>query len=126
MACSKAEKHFLTVEQIFQRLDAATIEAIVRLQLRSLEARLAERGLGLEVSAEAVAHLARVGYEPAFGARPVRRAIRSLLEDPMATQLISGLLVEGDTVDVQCEGDGDGARLVVGPLSMPSAEEEAA
>jgi ATP-dependent Clp protease ATP-binding subunit ClpB len=75
---------------IFRRLDRPAIERIVRLQLAELATRLAERELALEASDQAVSALAEAGYQPAFGARPVKRALRQHVEDRLAQDLIAG------------------------------------
>ncbi len=75
---------------IFNRLSREDIQKIVRLQVRSLGKRLAERGLAFEVTDAAVERLAELGYDPAFGARPVKRALRQHVEDDLAIKLIAG------------------------------------
>jgi len=91
---------------VFRRLDRVHIEQIVRLQLRGLGRRLEDRSLALEVTDAAVAALAEEGYNPAFGARPVARSIRRLLENPLSFEMISGRLrgARGVRVDVASEG----------------------
>ena len=88
---------------IFDRLDADAIHAIVGLQLAELAGRLETRGLSLTVTDEAVAAIAREGYDPAFGARPVKRAIRKLVEDPLAFELIAGTF--RDAAGIRIHGD---------------------
>jgi ATP-dependent Clp protease ATP-binding subunit ClpB len=75
---------------IFRRLDKEAIEKIVGLHVGELAERLALQGLKLKVSPSAVELLAQEGYDPAFGARPVKRALRKLIEDPLSIKLISG------------------------------------
>ena len=75
---------------VFRPLAPEQIRTIVELQLRSLRERLADRDLTLEVSEAAIDHLASEGYDPAFGARPLRRAIQRQLQDPLALQLLAG------------------------------------
>ena len=75
---------------IFNRLNRDAIRKIVVLELRGLTERLAARALSLVVSEEAIGILATEGYDPAYGARPVRRAIRKLVEDPLSLKLIAG------------------------------------
>jgi ATP-dependent Clp protease ATP-binding subunit ClpB len=75
---------------IFERLGREHIDAIVDLQLDRFRKRLAERGLTLTLTPEARRLLADEGYEPAYGARPLKRAIQRMLENPLAMQLLSG------------------------------------
>jgi len=85
---------------IFHTLSLAQIKAIVEIQLKRVEKRLAERKLGLEVTEQAKEFLAREGYDPVFGARPLRRAIQRVLQDPLARRLLEHEFTEGDTVRV--------------------------
>ncbi len=90
---------------IFRRLTQEQIRAIVDLQVERLQARVAERKVALEVSDAARDLLARVGYDPVYGARPLRRVVQRLLENPLAMRIISGEISEGATVGVDAEGD---------------------
>jgi ATP-dependent Clp protease ATP-binding subunit ClpB len=83
---------------IFRPLGKAEISQIVDLQLRSLRKRLEEKKLKLELSSQARDLLIETGYDPAFGARPLRRAIQQLILDPLAKELIAGHFKEGDTI----------------------------
>ena len=85
---------------IFHTLSLTQIKAIVEIQLKRVEKRLAERKLGLEVTEQAKEFLAREGYDPVFGARPLRRAIQRVLQDPLARRLLEHEFAEGDTVRV--------------------------
>jgi len=89
----------------FRSLTEADIERIVGIQLRHLAARLAARRLTLDVGDEAAAWLARVGYDPAYGARPLKRVIQRKIADPLALALLEGRYAEGDTVHVGVAGD---------------------
>lgn len=93
---------------VFHPLDKAQIRQIARIQLRGLEARLRDRGIGLKVSDAALSVLADIGFDPVYGARPLKRAIQSQLENPLAQQILAGAFVSGDTVQV----DAAGGRLV--------------
>jgi ATP-dependent Clp protease ATP-binding subunit ClpB len=90
---------------IFRRLDAGQIRQIVDIQLRQLESRLAGRGVTLDVDDAARDWIAREGYDPAYGARPLKRVIRRQLEDRIARLLLSGEAIEGTTVRVSVSGD---------------------
>lgn len=89
---------------VFHPLDKAQIKAIARIQLRGLEKRLAERGIRIEVSDNAFELLGNVGFDPVYGARPLKRAIQQQLENPLAQQILSGAFGNGDTVRVDAEG----------------------
>jgi ATP-dependent Clp protease ATP-binding subunit ClpB len=84
----------------FEPLTREQIGSIVELQLARLRERLAERGLGLELTREAAEHLAEAGWDPAYGARPLKRAIQRLVENPLALRLLEGDFGEGDTIRV--------------------------
>jgi ATP-dependent Clp protease ATP-binding subunit ClpB len=90
----------------FHPLSREQIGEIVELQLRRVEERLAERGLRLELTDEARAALAEAGWDPTYGARPLKRAIQRLLENPLALRLLEGEFAEGDTIRVDA-GDGE-------------------
>ena len=92
---------------IFRRLDQVAIRAIVELELSTLEARLQERGLDLELDEPALNLLAREGFDPAFGARPVKRALRRLMEDPLALALLEGRFNEVSTIKVSVDSESD-------------------
>jgi len=90
----------------FKALSREQLGEIVDMQLTRLRQRLAERGLGLELSDEAKQALADAGWDPAYGARPLKRAIQRLLENPLALRLLEGDFGEGDTVRVDArEGE---------------------
>ena len=78
---------------------------IVRLQLAQLNRLLADQRLRVEASDGAVELLAREGFDPDFGARPLKRALQRLVSDPLATRVLAGELGEGDTVLLDVEGD---------------------
>ncbi len=89
----------------FRALDRADMAAIVGIQLKYLARRLAARRLTLEVSPEAEFWLAERGYDPAFGARPLKRVIQKEIGDRLALDLLEGRYSEGSTVKVDIEGD---------------------
>jgi ATP-dependent Clp protease ATP-binding subunit ClpB len=88
----------------FERLTREQLADIVELQLARLRNRLAERGLSLELTDAAKQHLAEAGWDPQFGARPLKRALQRLVENPLALRLLEGEFEEGDTVRVDVEG----------------------
>ncbi|MCC4597212.1 ATP-dependent chaperone ClpB [Xanthomonas campestris pv. phormiicola] len=89
---------------VFHPLDKAQIKSIARIQLGGLDKRLAERGLKIELSDRALELLGNVGFDPVYGARPLKRAIQSQLENPLAQQILSGQFLSGDTIRVEAEG----------------------
>jgi ATP-dependent Clp protease ATP-binding subunit ClpB len=89
---------------VFHPLDKSQIREIAKIQLRGLDKRLAERGLRLELSDQALALVGNVGFDPVYGARPLKRAIQQQLENPLAQRVLSGEFANGDTVQVDAEG----------------------
>ncbi|EHR71338.1 ATP-dependent chaperone ClpB [Burkholderiales bacterium JOSHI_001] len=85
---------------VFHALDQKNIESIARIQLRILEQRLARMEMKLEVSAEALAEIAKVGFDPVFGARPLKRAIQQRIENPVAKLILEGRFGPKDVVPV--------------------------
>jgi ATP-dependent Clp protease ATP-binding subunit ClpB len=85
---------------IFHALGKKEIEKIVELQLLRLSDRLQERQITLEVMPAARALLADLGYEPAYGARPLKRTIQREVMDPLALQILEGKYKEGDTARI--------------------------
>jgi ATP-dependent Clp protease ATP-binding subunit ClpB len=90
---------------VFRALTEAELAKIVEIQLEGLRKRLAERRITLEVTEAARAHLARVGYDPVFGARPLKRAIQREVETPVARLIVAGKLRDGGAVRVDVVGD---------------------
>ena len=91
---------------VFHALEKEHILAIVDLMMKDLRKRLQEQEIALEVSAEAKEKLVEEGYDPAYGARPLRRTIQRLVEDPLAEDLLKGRYQAGDTVKVEMTKDG--------------------
>lgn len=100
---------------VFHPLDSSQIKQIARIQLLRLEQRLQERDYQLQVSEAALDKLAAVGFDPLFGARPLKRAIQQHLENSLAQSLLQGDLLPGSTIII----DHDGERFVIG--SQPRA-----
>jgi ATP-dependent Clp protease ATP-binding subunit ClpB len=91
---------------IFSRLDPTQLRAIVDIQLERLRRRLAERDLELLVTDEAMQRLAELGYDPVYGARPLKRVIRKQVEDGLAKALLTGAITDGQQVVVDLAPDG--------------------
>ena len=97
---------------LFHRLSAAHMGPIVDIQVKRLQKLLEDRKIRIELTDAARAWLGRVGYDPVYGARPLKRAIQKYLQDPLADMIIAGQLKDGQTVRVD-EGDGG---LVITPV----------
>ena len=102
---------------VFKPLSREQLGEIVELQLTRLRERLAERGLGLELTDEAKELVAEAGWDPTYGARPLKRALQRLVENPLALRLLEGEFAEGDTVRV----DGRDGELVFEKAAAPVA-----
>jgi ATP-dependent Clp protease ATP-binding subunit ClpB len=102
---------------IFHRLSLREIKLIVGIQLRILQRRLAGRKLDIEVSDGAKEYLAREGFDPLYGARPLKRAIQRLVQDPLARRVLEGEFQEGDRIRV----DVAGGEIVLERLGTPTA-----
>ncbi|MBB1088569.1 ATP-dependent chaperone ClpB [Lysobacter sp. SG-8] len=89
---------------VFHPLTKSQIREIAKIQLAGLDRRLAERGLRLELSDNAIALLGNVGFDPVYGARPLKRAIQQQLENPLAQKILAGEFVSGDTIVADAEG----------------------
>jgi ATP-dependent Clp protease ATP-binding subunit ClpB len=101
---------------IFEPLGREQIAQIVEIQLRDLRKRLAERGMTLELTPAARQRLADIGFDPVFGARPLRRAIQQRIVQPLAVRMLSGDFHDGDAILVDADGDGFAFRRVSPPL----------
>lgn len=88
---------------VFHSLDAKNIESIARIQLRTLIARLQKMDLNMEVSEAAIAELAKVGFDPVFGARPLKRAIQQRIENPLSKLLLEGKFPPKSTIPVDVD-----------------------
>jgi ATP-dependent Clp protease ATP-binding subunit ClpB len=90
---------------VFHPLNREQVAKVVDLQLARLEQQLAKRGLRLEVTPAARDRVATLGYDPSFGARPVKRVIQQMIQNPLATELLRGNYPEGSTVEVDVDGE---------------------
>jgi len=105
---------------VFHPLDQEHIKKIVGVMLKSLQKRLEQNGITMQVSDEAIAHLAQKGFDPVFGARPLRRAIQTMVEDKFAEHMLEGTVKSGDTVNIGF----DGTNLVFETRSSASQKAE--
>jgi len=108
---------------VFNGLSKQHLGVIIRLQLKRVEGLLAARGIKLEVTEAAQALLMADGYDPAYGARPMRRSIQRLIQDPLALQLLAGEYLAGETIVVDKNSDG---KLKFEKQGVPAAEPTAA
>jgi ATP-dependent Clp protease ATP-binding subunit ClpB len=106
---------------VFRALTEAELEKIVEIQLDGLRRRLTERRITLEVSKPTYAYLARVGYDPVFGARPLKRAIQREVETPVARLIVAGKLRDGGRVRVDVAGDALSVDVAADPPRVASA-----
>jgi ATP-dependent Clp protease ATP-binding subunit ClpB len=90
---------------VFARLDREQLGAIVALQAGRLRRRLADRGVELEITEAARDLLGREGYDPAYGARPLKRVVQRRIENPLAQRVLSGAIRDGDRVLIDADGD---------------------
>jgi ATP-dependent Clp protease ATP-binding subunit ClpB len=102
---------------LFNRLGRGQLKDIVQIQLGHLRRLLADRRITLEISDAALAWLADAGYDPVYGARPLKRVIQRHLQDPLALMILDGRVRDGDAVKVDAE---DGT-LVINGASMAAA-----
>ena len=86
---------------VFHPLAATQIEKIAGIQVEALSKRLADQEITLTVSTEALALIAQVGFDPIFGARPLKRAIQQELENPLAQKLLAGEFSAGDVLSIE-------------------------
>jgi len=106
---------------IFNALGKDQLAKIVILLLKGVEKLLAERQITLELTPAAQELLLREGYDPAYGARPLRRTIQRLIQDPLALQILRGMVLPGDHVCVDRDGQKDVMRFDRTPLKQPAA-----
>ncbi len=102
---------------VFNQLTKIEIERIIEVQLEKLRKTLAERGIEISLDASALKLLSDEGYDPNFGARPLKRAIQTLIQNPLAVKLLKGEILSGQTVNVSCE---DGELVFQTVSSMPT------
>jgi ATP-dependent Clp protease ATP-binding subunit ClpB len=105
---------------IFNPLGKEQLETIVGLLLRGVEKLLAERQITLELTPAAKELLVREGYDPAYGARPLRRTIQRMIQDPLAMQILEGKVLPGERIRVDRDGQKDAMRFERMPSQKPA------
>ncbi len=105
---------------IFNPLGKEELERIVGLLLKSVEKLLAERQITLELTPAANELLLREGYDPAYGARPLRRTIQRLIQDPLALQILEGTVLPGSHIRVDRDGKRDAMKFETAPAKKPA------
>jgi ATP-dependent Clp protease ATP-binding subunit ClpB len=96
---------------VFHALNEEHLKQIVDIQLLGLKARLGERHISLQLTDEARTRLVRTGYDPSYGARPLKRAIQREIETPLARQILGGTVKDGQTVWIDADENGGGLRF---------------
>jgi ATP-dependent Clp protease ATP-binding subunit ClpB len=108
---------------VFKPLNEAQLAEIVGLLLNGVERRLADARISLEVTDAAAALVARLGYDPLYGARPLRRAIQRMIENPLAKRILAGEITAGQKVRIDASGE-ELAFEVLGEGEEPAPDRE--
>ena len=87
---------------VFHSLSREHVHEIARNQIHYLHQRLSDRGMTLQISEDALDQIAQVGFDPVYGARPLRRAIQAEIENPLAKEILNGEFTTGDVIEVNC------------------------
>src|SRR5262249_35683309 len=107
---------------VFHKLGQAELRLIVDVQLKRFDKLLSDRNLSLELTPAAIALLCERGYDPAYGARPLKRAIQKYLQDPLAKRIIAGDFQPGDKI----RGDRKGDQIEFGKVLFSGAQDHEA
>jgi ATP-dependent Clp protease ATP-binding subunit ClpB len=106
---------------VFHALSEDDLKKIVEIQLAGLRGRLEERHITLTLTEEARTRLVRIGYDPHYGARPLKRAIQKEIENPLAKRIVSGDVRDGQTIQIDADPNGPGLKWqVVTPAGQPA------
>jgi ATP-dependent Clp protease ATP-binding subunit ClpB len=103
---------------VFHALSEEDLKTILDIQLAGLRARLEERHITLELTEDARTRLVRIGYDPHYGARPLKRAIQKEIENPLAKRIVSGEIQDGQTIRIDADPKGSG---LVWQVETPAA-----
>ena len=104
---------------VFRSLTVEEITKIVDLLLKRVRDQLKAQGMSLEISQPAKEHIIKLGYDQAYGARPLRRTIQNLIEDPLAEHLLLGRYNQGDTISIDLDPDGKGLSITADEAKTP-------
>jgi len=107
---------------VFHALNEEHLKQIVDIQLAGLRARLEERHISLQLTDAARTRLVRSGYDPNYGARPLKRAIQREVETPLAKQILGGAVKDGQTVWIDADAAGGGGLRFETKATVPDAE----
>jgi ATP-dependent Clp protease ATP-binding subunit ClpB len=102
---------------IFKQLGLDELKQIIKIQIQGLTRMLADRGIQMKITESAEELLAREGFDPVYGARPLKRAIQSLIQNPLAMKLLSGEFKPGETIEIRGDLDRGEMTFVVVPRS---------
>jgi ATP-dependent Clp protease ATP-binding subunit ClpC len=108
---------------VFQSLTAMEIRLIVDLMLSSVRKQVVQQGMTLLVQDAVIDRLALVGFDPQYGARPLRRAVQRLVEDPLSDEVLLGRFTSGDTIEAVLDGEGETAVVVFRKVEDNAIEE---
>jgi ATP-dependent Clp protease ATP-binding subunit ClpC len=97
---------------VFNSLDKAEIFRIIDIELKALFGRVNSLGYDIKLTDEAKQYIADKGFDPAFGARPLKRAIQKYLEDPIAEEILKGELTQGDTMEVDYDKEKEEIKII--------------
>jgi ATP-dependent Clp protease ATP-binding subunit ClpA len=97
---------------VFRPLEREDLKSVVRLEFNKVAKRMVEQGIVLSLSEEGVELLLKEGFDPKFGARPIRRAIERLIEDPLGETILRGEFAAGSTIVIDAEGEPKEKRIV--------------
>ncbi|MDX1932916.1 MAG: ATP-dependent Clp protease ATP-binding subunit, partial [Capsulimonadales bacterium] len=108
---------------VFHSLTSADIHQIVGLMLNSVRKQIRQHGMELELSDAVLERLATEGYDPQYGARPLRRAVQRLIEDPLAEEVLLGRFSHGDTIRAELDGEGEKAVVIFRKVESAEGDE---
>ena len=109
---------------VFRSLSAEDIHSIVDLMLNSVRKQVRQQGMELEVSNGVLTKLGTDGFDPQYGARPLRRAVQRLIEDPLSEEVLLGRFGAGDTIRAEIDGEGENAVVIFRKVENPNADPE--
>lgn len=110
---------------VFHSLTAANIAQIVDLMLGGIRKQIKQQGMELLITDQVIDRLATEGYDPQFGARPLRRAIQRMIEDPLAEEVLLGRFSAGDTIRAELDGEGETATVIFRKVESDMVDEYA-